>query len=347
MKVLFVVYDNESAQNPIPLGALYVAAYLKKHGYADIHFYSQDVYHYPESHLTEYLSRNKFDVIGVGFVAGYFQHKKVLAICDAINKASHRSFVVLGGNGPTPIPEFYLRVTGADAVVMGEGEVSFLNLVRALDEKRSLKTVKGIAYKDHNKIVINEREEPIKDLTTIPLPLFEALPMEYYINAKFFQMKPTDRMISMITGRGCNYACNFCLRLEKGIRLNPIGMVIDEIKKYIRDYRITYVVFWDELFMISEQRVHEFSEAILRENIKINYWCCGRLNIANEKVLKLMKRSGCKYIDYGIEQFDNNALKAMNKHLTENQIIRGIELTQKEGIYVAFNIIFGNVGYTR
>ena len=347
MKILFVVYDNESAQNTIPLGVLYVASYIKKHGYADIHFYSQDIYRYPESHLTEFLSKNKFDVVGIGFVAGYFQHRKILAICEAINKAKHRPFMVLGGHGPTPIPEFYMDLTKADAVVMGEGEVPFLNLLGALETKSSLKGVKGIAFRDGEKVVINDRQEPIKDLAQIPHPYFEALPMEYYINAKLFQMKPTDRMISMLSGRGCNYSCNFCLRLEKGIRLNPVEAVIDEIKRYIRDYRISFVVFWDELFMISERRVQEFAEAILRENIKINYWCCGRLNIVNDKIIDLMKRSGCKYIDYGIEQFDNAALKAMDKRLTEDQIVHGIELTQKNGIYVAFNIIFGNVGDTR
>ena len=123
--------------------------------------------------------------------------------------------------------------------------------------------------------------------------------------------------------------------------------VIDEIKKYIRDYCITYIIFWDELFMVSKKRVYEIAEAILKENININYWCTGRLNVVDENLMKTMKRSGCNYINYGIEQFDNNALKAMNKKLTEDQIIKGIEITQKEDIYIDFNIIFGNIGDTR
>ena len=344
MRILFVIYDNESARNMIPLGSLYVAGYLKKHGYEDIEFYSQDIYHYPENHLTEYLSKNKFDVIGIGFVAGYFQHKKILSICNAINVSKNRPFVVLGGHGPTPIPEFYIKATGADAVVMGEGEIPFLNLVKALERGAPLDGVKGIAFRKGNDVVVNERESPIKDLESIPMPYYDPLPIEYYVNAKLFQMKPTDRMISMLTGRGCNYECNFCQRLEKGIRLRPIGAVVEEIKKYIHDYRISFIVFWDELFMISEKRVMDFAEAVLKENIKINYWCTGRLNVVNEKIAKAMKRSGCKYIDYGIEQFDNDALKAMNKRLTEEEIVRGIQITQKEGIYVAFNIIFGNIG---
>ena len=347
MKVLFVMYDIEAAQNPIPMGPCYVAAYLKKNGIDDIHYYSQDIYHYPEEHLTEYISDNKFDVIGLGFTAGYFQYEKIRSICKAINESQNRPFLVLGGYGPTPVPEFFLKVTGADAAVMGEGEIPFLNLVRALENKTPLRNVKGIAFRDGDSYVVNEREAPIKDLDTIPNPYYDPLPMEYYVNAKITQMKRTDRLIYMITSRGCNWRCNFCQRLEKGIRFRSVESIIDELKRYIRDYRITFVQFWDDMFMFSEKRVAELTEAILKENIKISYWCTGRLNIANPRILKMLKKSGCTYISYGIEQFDDVALKKMNKVQTEEQIIRGIELTQKESIRISFNIIFGNLGDTR
>ncbi|HWQ95960.1 MAG TPA: radical SAM protein [Candidatus Methylomirabilis sp.] len=347
MKILFVIYDNEGAYNPIPMGACYVTAYLKKNGVEDIHFYSQDIYHYPEEHLTEYISNNNFDIIGLGFTAGYFQYNKILKICNAINMAKNRPFVVLGGHGPTPTPEFFMKITKADAVVMGEGEKPFLNLVKALENNISLYNVKGIAFRDGDRYIINERDGPIKDLDTIPFPYYDLLPMEYYVNSKLYNMKKTDRMMYMITSRGCNYRCNFCQRLEKGIRFRSVENIIEELKRYVRDYRINYVVFWDELFMFSEKRVAEITGAILNENIKINYWCTGRMNIVNPKILKMLKESGCTYIDYGIEQFDNNSLQKMNKKQTEEQIINGIELTKKAGINIAFNIIFGNVGDTR
>lgn len=347
MKILFVIYDNEGAQNPIPMGTCYVAAYLKNNGYEDIHYYSQDIYHYPEENLTKYISDNNFGVIGLGFTAGYFQYSKIIKICNAINKAKNRPFLVLGGHGPTPVPEFYMEVTGADAVVMGEGEKPFLNLVKALENNISLYSVKGLAFRDGEQYVINEREKPIKDLDTIPFPYYDPLPMEYYVNAKVFKMKPTDRMINMITSRGCNYRCNFCQRLEEGIRFRSVENIIDELKKYIEDYRVNFVVFWDELFMFSEKRVAEITEGILNENIKIKYWCTGRLNTVNPRILKMLKESGCTYIDYGIEQFDNISLQKMNKRQTEEQIIKGIELTKEAGINIGFNIIFGNLGDTR
>ena len=347
MKILFLVYDNGGACNPIPMGACYVAAFMKKHGYTDVYYYSQDIYHYTETHLTEFLSMNKFDIVSIGFVAGYYQHAKIIKICDVINKAKNRPFIVLAGHGPTPVPAFYLKVTGADAVLLGEGELPLLNLVKSLENKTSLSDVKGIAYRDGNNYHVNEREKPISKLDTIPFPDYDSLPMEYYVNAKFLQMKPSDRYITMISSRGCTYHCNFCQRLEKGLRFRSIPNVIEEIKKYIEKYRITYIVFYDEFFMFSEKRVREFSNAILDENIKIDYFCTGRLDTVNESILEMLKESGCVSIDYGIEQFDNYALKKMNKQLTEEEILRGINLTKKFDINIAFNIIFGNIGDTR
>ena len=71
-----------------------------------------------------------------------------------------------------------------------------------------------------------------------------------------------------------------------------------------------------------------------------------RLNYADSEVLGVMKRAGCTFINYGIEQFDNEALKAMNKGLTTDQIVRGVEATLAAGISPGLNMIWGNIGDT-
>lgn len=347
MRILFIMYDNQSARNHMPLGPCYVAAYAKKHGYGDITYYSQDVYHYPEEHLTQYLSENRFDIAAIGFTGSYYQFRKIKKICDAVNKAKHRPFVVLGGHGPTPEPAFFIKETGADASVIGEGEIPFLNLLRALDSRASLKDVKGIAYRDGNSIVVNEREKPIKDLDSIPFPYYELLPIEYYINAKLLGQAATDRMIYVASSRGCNYTCNFCQRLEEGIRFRSTGNIVEEIKKYKRDYHVNFIHFVDELLMFSKKRVFDLTEAFLREDLNIKFFCAGRTNIATPEILNMLKRAGCVYISYGIEQFDNKALAAMNKKQLEEDIVRAITMTHEAGINVCFDIIFGNIGDTK
>ena len=347
MKILFIMYDNESSKNHMPLGPCYVAAYAKKNGYGCITYYNQDVFHYPEEHLTQFLNDNHFDIAAIGFAAGYFQFRKIKKICQAINNAQDRPFIVLGGHGPTPEPAFFIKTMGADAAVMGEGEVPFLNLIKALDTGTPLKNVKGVAYRQGNEIIINQHEELIKDLDTIPFPYYEILPIEYYVKTEIFGKSPIERIIYMTTSRGCNYHCNFCLRIEKGIRFRSPENVVEEIKKYKRDYNVSYFFFVDELFMYSKKRVFELSEAFIKNNLNIKYFCTGRVNIATLEILNMMKKSGCVYIDYGIEQFDNRALAAMDKKQTEEDITRAIENTQNLGIGVCFNIIFGNIGDTR
>ncbi|MDD4979792.1 MAG: radical SAM protein [Candidatus Omnitrophica bacterium] len=343
MKILFVLYDNESRDNILPIGITYVAAYLREHGYRETTYYCQDVYHYNEDHLHEYLKRNHFDVVAMGFVAGYFQHIKIKKICDAITSLKKKPFIVLGGHGPSPVPEYFIRYCGADAVVMGEGEIPFLNIIKALDNNENLSNVNGIAFRDGDRVIVNPREKPIMDLDSIPSPYLDSLPMEFYIKSTYFT-SPLDRGISVSAQRGCVYHCNFCYRLEKDIRLRSSDNIVEEVKKYKRDYNINYVWFFDELFMLNEKRIFDICGKFLKNNLNINYFCTGRLNKANAKVLDIMKRSGCVAIDYGIEQFDDDALRKMNKELTTIDIENGIRLTLERGIRPLFNIIFGNIG---
>ncbi len=346
MKILFIFYDNESRDNILPLGTTYVAAYVRKHGFSDVTYYCQDVYHFDENHLYEYLQENHFDVAAIGFVAGYFQHQKIKKICDAINAVKERPFIVLGGHGPTPVPEYFLRYLEADAVVMGEGEVPFLNLVKALANADSLSGVNGIAYRDGEEVRVNKRAEPIQDLDGIPFPYVEPLPMEYYIKSNYLTSS-LDRGMTMSANRGCIYHCNFCLRLEKGIRLRSADSIVEEIKKYLKDYHINFIWFYDELFMLNQKRIFEVCEKFLEENLNIRYFCTGKLNTVTPEIIQIMRRSGCVAIDYGIEQYDDEALRKMNKKQTTEQVERGIRLTLENGIQPLFNIIFGNLGDTR
>jgi radical SAM superfamily enzyme YgiQ (UPF0313 family) len=69
--------------------------------------------------------------------------------------------------------------------------------------------------------------------------------------------------------------------------------------------------------------------------------------MVDEDVLEMLRGSGCVSIDYGIEQFDDDALASMDKHLTTKEIREGIQLTRESGIAVCFNIIYGNIGDTK
>ena len=95
-KILFVVYDNGSYDHIFPMGFGALAAVLKRDGH-DITVWSQDKHHWPDDYLRTYLDENKFDVVVLSVIAGYYQYKKVLALSNAINQSTQRPFFIMGG----------------------------------------------------------------------------------------------------------------------------------------------------------------------------------------------------------------------------------------------------------
>jgi radical SAM superfamily enzyme YgiQ (UPF0313 family) len=343
MRVLLVVYDNDSYIHWFPQGLAYIAAVLKREE-IKVEIFNQDIHHYPDSYLTEHLNKNNYDVVGVSVIAGYYQYRKLLGLSDAINKSSKRPFYVLGGHGPAPEPEFFFQKTKADAIVIGEGENTIIDLLTAISLKKRLNKVKGIAYRENDKTFINPRRELIQDIDTIPFPAYELFPMEIYRLIRMPHCNSNDFVFPMLSGRGCTFKCNFCYRMDKGFRPRSTESIIEEIKLLKKNYGISYIAFSDELLMNSVSRTIEICEAFIKNNMNIKWDCNGRLNYAKPHVLKLMKKAGCVFINYGIEAFDDQILKNMNKGLTTKQIVKGIEATLELGISPGFNIIFGNIG---
>lgn len=346
MKVLLVGYDNDSYIHWFPQGLAYIAAVLKKAGHL-VEIYNQDKFHYPEEHLTEYLNSKPFDAVGVGVVGGYYQYRKLLSISRAINRSSRKPLFIIGGHGPSPEPEFFLKKTGADVVVIGEGEETVLDLMKALSGGSSLASVEGIAFRDGDKITVNKRRPLIEDIDGIPLPAYELFPIDYYRLLRAPNADNSDFVMPVLSGRGCEFNCNFCYRMDEGLRPRRNDSIIDEIKYLKKKYEITYVNFSDELLMSSVSRTTVLCEDLIEAELNVKWCCNGRLNFAKPDVLKLMKQAGCVFINYGIEALDDNVLRNMNKALTTDQIVKGVEATLKAGISPGLNIIFGNIGDNR
>lgn len=343
MKILLVVYDNDSYIHWFPQGLAYIASVLLKEGH-EVKIYNQDKHHYPNEHLTQFLNSHNFDVVGVSVIAGYYQYRKLINISQAIHQATHKPFYIIGGHGPSPEPEFFLNKTKADAAVIGEGEETIVELLEAVDNNVPLGSIKGIAFKKDGKVYVNQRRPLIKDIDSIPFPAYDLFPVDYYSLLRMPRCESKDFVMPVLSSRGCSFNCTFCYRMDDGIRLRSPESIVDEIKLLKQKYQISYVAFSDELFMVSPGRTISLCESFISHRLNIKWDCNGRLNYARPDVLKMMKKAGCVFINYGIEAMDNEVLRNMNKALTCEQIIKGIEHTLAAGISPGFNIIFGNIG---
>lgn len=250
----------------------------------------------------------------------------------------------IGGHGPAADPEYFLRKTGADVVGIGEGEITFVELMEAFEGKRSLESVDGIAYIDsEGKYVRTKERALIQNIDEISWPAYDLFDMTYYTLIRMPNINANERAIPMLSGRGCIFRCNFCYRLDKGFRPRSAKSIIEEIEFLKKEYNVKYISFSDELLMSSRERTLELCQAFIDAKINVKWDCNGRLNFADTDVLSKMKEAGCVFINYGIESLDNDTLKVMHKGLTRDMIIRGVENTLETGISPGLNIIYGNI----
>ncbi len=346
LKVLFVVYDNGSYDHVFPMGVGALTAVLKKAGHKyDI--WHQDMHHYADDELRVHLDKNRYDVVILSLIAGYYQYQKMKSLSNAINNSKQRPIYLMGGYGPTPEPEFFLKKSGCDVVCMGEGEITLPALLDAIENKSSFEKVPGIAWLENGKLKKTQRAHLVHDLDSLPPIPYEDFPMHYYRMLRMPKVKTTDFCFPLMSARGCSFKCTFCYRMDPGYRIRTPEPLLDEIEKLYKDYGINYIAFQDDLLMSSVEHTEAVCLEFLKRDLPIRWNCNGRLNYCSEELLQLMKDAGCHFINYGIESMDQTVLNNMKKGLRPEMIIKGIEDTLKVGISPGLNFIFGNIGDNR
>jgi radical SAM superfamily enzyme YgiQ (UPF0313 family) len=344
-KILFIIHDIYQKDNYFPSGIGYLAACLIANE-CEVTVYCQDVFHYTNDELAEFLKKESFDIIGLGFLAARFK-ETVIGLCNTINSHKKEAWLVLGGHGPSAIPEYVLKTTKADIVVIGEGEETIVDLITCKMNDGDLSKIQGVAYNIDGTIAVNERRKPIRKLDTIPFPAWSLFPMKEYTTClKFYGMTSDEKSIPIITSRGCTNRCNFCYRLEKGIRFRSIPNVIDEIRILNEKYGVTFFAMNDELFLFSKKRLFEFKEALEQNELTIKYECQARVDIFDDEIAQCLKESGCTFVNFGMESADQKVLDLMNKKTTVKQNIDAAKIARKYDIAYGLNILWGNIGDT-
>lgn len=331
----------------IPPGIAYINGALRSKGLpvscVNLNFREGD-----EKEILKELITEK--AIGYVLCGGTAFNADEIRRCFACAKEIQPDVVCIGGGaGYTSDPEYFLGVTGADIAVLGEGEVTEIELLKALDEGTDLRKVDGILYRDGDEIIKTAPRKVVEDLNEIPFPSYEELGIEQYFeneknydSSALFDYSYTrePRVISMFLGRSCPFGCKFCFHTTgRKYRNRSLDNFFEELDMWIEKYRINGILLMDELFGGSEAVILEFCRRI--KEYHINWVAEIRVELATEKALRAMKESGCTHIQFGLESMSAHVLKNMNKNISTEQIERALEISYELNIHVFGNFIFG------
>lgn len=215
-----------------------------------------------------------------------------------------------------------------DAVVIGEGEVTIMELLDAFDNGRDLQEINGIAYNLFTgDFTMTPERELIQDLDSLPFP-----------NHRLFMSKQRKKAF-ILSSRGCPAACSFCCLgsiSKRRFRKRSAKNVFDEIIEIKTDFPwIEEIEFSDDTFTLDNDRVKELCKMIIVWNTwepNINndhmsrpkplpkFICSARVKPIDREMFELMERAGFKLILFGLETGSPKLMKENNKGITRDDV---------------------------
>lgn len=341
----------ESPKKLFPVGLGYIATAMKQGGF-DFDLLDIDAHRHSNQQVSEIIARKQYDVVCMGCIVTGYKYVKQLA--KEIKRIHPRAVIVAGNSVATSIPEILLQKTEVDIAVMGEGDITIVELLTALAENRPWDEVAGICFKRCGETCRTQLRPVIANISGLPPIDFSIFDAEIYINnAKLSVSDPlpvprdTIRALPINTARGCIANCTFCYHVFRGLpyRYRSPESIVGEIKEMIAKYNLNYIQFWDELTFFSKKQITEFVDKVIAENVKFYWEGTCRANLFDSEddlpLMAKMKQAGCLAMSYSLESADSGILKAMNKHITTEQFSRQTELLHKAGLAVYTSLVFG------
>ena len=239
--------------------------------------------------------------------------------------------LVIGGVHASIFPEEALKYV--DVVVKGEGEMAFLDIIQ--NNIRS-----GIITRP-----------VIKNLNDIPPPARHLIHMEYYLKSAerfhesyLYFVPPRTKVASLLTSRGCPYACIYCHNTWRGtsFRFNSVDRVIHEIKQLINDYGVKAFFFIEDNLFVNKKRLSDICHRIIEEKLNIIWGGNARADNIDREILEKAKKSGCRQITFGFESGSQRILDVLKKGTTVEQNKKAIALCKELGLMVNGTYMIGN-----
>jgi anaerobic magnesium-protoporphyrin IX monomethyl ester cyclase len=324
-----------------PLGLLYVAAWLEKHGIANAVF---DTTFSSMQSLQQHLLTARPDYCCI--YVNLMTKVNVVQIMQLMQQHLPAATIILGGPEVRNHAENFLEY-GAHFIVLGEGEVTTLELLQHLQQGKEPVQVAGLVYKAPDGTIHRTGErEKIKDLNNLPLPARDKIDLQAYLDA--WKQAHGMNAISVNTMRGCPYTCKWCSRAVYGLsyRRRSPEHVVAELKYLKTNYQPDTLWFVDDVFTVSHKWLAAFAEEVRRQDAVIPYECITRADRMSEEVIDLLKASGCFRVWIGAESGSQRVIDLMDRRVDVRKVREMIQLSREKGLEAGTFIMLGYPGET-
>ncbi len=317
-----------------PLGIGYLASVLREKG-----FKVRIIDDLVEKLGFEELLRRIRDSVIVGITSTTPTFNSALNYARKIKNALKDVFVILGGVHVSFEPEKALMNDFVDAVCIGEGEETIVEVAERVEAGKSLEGVKGVYYRESGKIRKNDRRGFIDDLDSIPFPAYDMMPLE-----KYTVLGDKLKQFPVISSRGCPFACRYCsssLFMGHRYRARSAENVVDEIEWLCEEFGARHIAFSDDTFTLGKKRVLEICNEIKRRGLEVTWSCSSRIDTITAEMLRIMKSAGCVAIYYGIESASKRILEYYKKKISLEKAKEVVKATKRAGIAAICSFIVG------
>lgn len=297
--------------------------------------------------ISDDIKRSKPDAVGISCPFSC-QSRNAHKVAELVKAYDTDVPVIMGGAHPSTLPKSVLQDQNVDYVVIGEGELTMLNLLKTLSKGASFNEIDGFAYREKGKTVINPKKKFIEDIDSLPLPARHLLPMKEYFNAEAphgpeLMRKP---FTSMITSRGCPFNCVFCsIHTIWGRRWRPRSPdnVLLEIEHLIDVYKIREIHFEDDNLTLDKRRMEKICDLILDRGLDIKWFTPNGVAIwtLDKNLLEKMKKSGCYKLCFGIESGCPQTLQFIKKPINLTHARQVIHWANDVGIWTHGFFVIG------
>jgi len=349
MKVALIFPRRRYPSPDPPLGLLYLAARLRERTGVVPKILDTTFVRDAFAWLEARLRAENYDLVGIS--AMVTMARDAYATAELCKRIRPETRVILGGPHPTTLPEYALRAPAVDAVAIGEGEDTLVEVV----ERDSFAGVPGVWHREDGAVKRNPPRPLLQELDQLPFPAFDLLDLEPYLRG-WFQLdtvRPGLRGTSVLATRGCPFQCTYCQpTLEKlfgrGLRQRSPARVVDELQELQDRYGLNAFLFADDTFIADRGWVQSFCRELQARRSNLIWGCNVRADLARKELLAEMRDAGLRQIRVGIEAYsDTIRNEVFRKKVSREQVEEVTQAARSLKLAIQGYFMLGAPGETR